>query len=102
MTHLAATHVEIRPTLDGRPRTWIAGTRVRVQDIYVMADVQGKTADEIVAALPTLSLSQVHAALAYYFDHRQAILDELDEDQRAVRAHREMTGPGPLEARGDT
>jgi uncharacterized protein (DUF433 family) len=79
-----ASHVEIRSNRSGQPRAFIRGTRVRVQDIYALAELQGLSADEIVGALPHLSLAQVHGALAYYFDHREEILREVREDKEFV------------------
>jgi uncharacterized protein (DUF433 family) len=76
-----ATHIELRPNREGRERAYIAGTRVRVQ------------------ALPDLTLGQVHAALGYYFDHRDAILAEVKEDDDFARHFRSLSGPGPLEQR---
>jgi uncharacterized protein (DUF433 family) len=91
--------IELRPNRSGQPRAYIAGTRVRVQDIYAMAELQGQSPDEIVRSLPHLSLAQVHAALAYYFDHRESILDEVRQDGEFARTIKAMTGPGPLEAK---
>jgi uncharacterized protein (DUF433 family) len=99
MSQVVATHIELRPNRDGQPRAFIAGTRVRVQDIYALAEMQGSTPDEIVEALPHLTLSQVHAALSYYFDHREAILEELRDDEEYVRRLRELAGPGLLQKR---
>ena len=96
---IVATHIELRENRRGSPRAYIVGTRVRVHDIYVLAKVQGKTPEEIVAAVPSLSLAQVHAALSYYFDHRDAILRELQEDQAFASGMRKRLGPGPLEQR---
>ncbi len=90
-------HIELRPNRDGQLRAYITGTRVRVQDVYVDAEIRGKTPDEIVASMPHISLAQVHAALAYYFDHRDAILEELRQDGISVAAMKVQTGPGPLE-----
>src|SRR2546430_11603202 len=95
----ANQYIEIRKNRDGQDRAYIAGSRVRVQDIYVDSQVFGKSVDEIVAALPHLTLSQVHAALAYYFDHRQQILDELRQDEQFVALMKKRTGPGPLETK---
>jgi uncharacterized protein (DUF433 family) len=90
-------YIEIRNNRDGQERAFIAGTRVRVQDIYLDFEVIGKTPDEIVASLPHLTLSQVYAALAYYFDHRDEILDEVRQDKEFVKKLKSQTGPGPLE-----
>ena len=99
MIQAVATHIEIRPNREGRARAFVAGTRIRVQDIYALAEVQGKSPDEIVQALPSLTLAQVHAALSYYFDHRETIMQEVREDEEFVRQFRERSGPGPLEQR---
>lgn len=67
-----ATHIDSRPDrCGGKP--CIAGTRIRVQDVYVWHELEGMSPDEIVAEFPHLSLGQVHAALAYYYDHRDEI-----------------------------
>lgn len=56
----------------------IAGHRIRVMDIAIWHEYMGMSADEIVAAYPTIMLSDVHAALAYYYDH----IEEIREDIR--------------------
>ena len=93
----ALAHIEQRQNRDGKQRAYIAGTRVRVQDIYALSELHGKSPDEIVGAYPQLSLAQVHAALAYYFDHMAQIQGEIREDDQFAQKFREMTGPGPLE-----
>lgn len=97
MVEVAGLQIELRLNRDGQPRAYLAGTRVRVQDIYVMSEVHGQTPDEIVRSLPHLSLAQVHAALAYFFQHTGEILQELREDEDMVQQFRAMTGPGPVE-----
>lgn len=94
-----ATHIEIRKNRAGQDRAYVAGTRTRVQDVYAFSEIHGFTPDQIVEQLPHLTLGQVHAALAYYFDHRAQILSELREDEDFVQMMRRQTGPGPLEAR---
>jgi uncharacterized protein (DUF433 family) len=65
----------------GRP--CIAGTGLRVMDLVMANLFHGRTPDEI-AADYELSLAQVHAALAYYYQHK----GEIDEDirQQILRA----------------
>ncbi|HEX5103886.1 MAG TPA: hypothetical protein VFV87_08760, partial [Pirellulaceae bacterium] len=43
--------IELRPNREGRLRAYIGGTRVRVQDVYALAELQQKSPDEIVIAL---------------------------------------------------
>ena len=38
---------------------------------------QGMTPDEIVGRIPTVTLADVHSALAYYFDHASEIQQEI-------------------------
>lgn len=99
MPTVAIQHIELRPNGAGELRSFIMGTRVRVQDIYVDAEIRGKSPDEIVAAMPHLTLAQVHAALSYYFDHREEILDEMRRDASFVSMMKKQTGPGPLETK---
>ena len=96
MSQAAVNVIELRPNRSGQPRAYIAGTRVRVQDIYALSELQGKNPDEIVAALPHLSLFQVHSALAYYFQHRDQILNEIREDDAFVSVMHVQFGAGPL------
>lgn len=70
----------------GKPR--VAGHRITVQDIVIWHQRMGKTVDEICAAYD-LGPADVHAALAYYFDNRQAIdaaIEETDAFVKTVRA----------------
>ena len=66
-------------TCGGRPR--IAGTRIQVKHLVVMHYRQKMSPDEIVAELPHLTLADIHAALAYYHDHREAINAEIAADR---------------------
>jgi uncharacterized protein (DUF433 family) len=63
----------------------IAGHRIRVLDVVVWHEHQGLTPDEIVSQFPTITLADVHAALAFYFDH----IEEIQQEMRAERAFAE-------------
>ena len=74
-------HIEVTPGVaGGKPR--IAGHRITVQDIVIWHERLGLSADEI-ASEYGLSLADVYAALAYYYDHREDI-------DRAIRADEEL------------
>jgi uncharacterized protein (DUF433 family) len=62
----------------------IAGHRIRVQDV-VRWHEEGRSADEIVGEFPQISLADVHAALAYYFDHRAEIDADIEAETRIRR-----------------
>jgi uncharacterized protein (DUF433 family) len=73
-------HVELVPGTDG-DKARIAGHRIWVQDVVIWHEKLGLTADEIASAYPTLTLADVYAALAYYFDHRQRIEEQIQADR---------------------
>ncbi len=56
----------------------VSGTRVTVRRIAGYYQM-GMNVDEILSALSHLRPSQVHSALAYYFDHQEEIEKDLEE-----------------------
>ena len=99
MTNTIATYVEIRLNQAGCARAFIEGTRVRVQDVAMLAERQGRTPDQIVDAYPHLTLAQIHAALSYYFDHRLEIQSDLKADEELVEKLKSVRGPGVIDRR---
>jgi uncharacterized protein (DUF433 family) len=89
MEPVVTQHIESTPgTCGGKPR--VAGTRIRVQDVVLWTE-QGKSPDEIVNDFPQLSLSDVHAALAYYHDNARQI--EADIRSGEVLLNQMMADP---------
>jgi uncharacterized protein (DUF433 family) len=83
MSNSASLNIEQTPgTCGGKPR--IAGTRIKVSLVATLSERNRMTPDEIVEAYPHLTLAQVHAALAYYWDHRDEIEQEIREEQSFV------------------
>ena len=66
----------------------IAGHRVRVMDIAIWYEHMGMSADQIVDQIPTITLSDVHAALAYYFDHVEEIRDDMRREDEIAEHFR--------------
>ena len=58
----------------------LSGHRIRVMDIVIRHEDFGMSPDEIVAIYPGLRLSDVHAALAYYFDNVDEIRDDISRN----------------------
>jgi len=65
-------------TCGGKPR--IDGHRITVKHIVLDHQRGGMSPDEIVSAYPSLTLSDVYAALAYYHDHRAKIDADIKAD----------------------
>ena len=62
--------------LDPRGIPFIAGTKTKVIELVVERIAYGWSPEELHFQHPHLSLGQIHSALAYYWDHK----DELDQD----------------------
>ncbi len=56
-----------------------------VRDLVIMHLRMGQSVDEI-AATYDLSLAQVHAALAYYYDHQAEINRKIADDEAYLEA----------------
>jgi uncharacterized protein (DUF433 family) len=65
-------HITKTPGICGG-RACIAGHRIRVLDIVVWHERRAYWPDEIVDMFRGITLADVYAALAYYFDHRDEI-----------------------------
>jgi uncharacterized protein (DUF433 family) len=77
-------HIEQTPGVrGGRPR--IAGRRITVDDVAIMHRRLGQSVEEIVAKYD-LSFADVHAALAYYYDHQAEIDQRIADDDAFVEA----------------
>lgn len=73
-------HIVSTPgTCGGKPR--IAGSRIQVKHVAIMHERQGMSPADIVSEFPHITLADVHAALAYYHDHREAINAEIAADR---------------------
>ncbi|PJF40940.1 MAG: DUF433 domain-containing protein [Chloroflexi bacterium] len=77
--NLIATNPSVR---NGRP--YIIGTTVTVTDIAIAKIYHQREPDEI-AAWYDLSLPQVYAALAYYYQHKDALDEQIQAQIRRAR-----------------
>ena len=70
MSNVVTAHIEI----DERGVAWIDDTKVKVIEVAIDKLAHGSSPEEMHFQYPHLSLAQIHAALAYYYDH-QAEMD---------------------------
>jgi uncharacterized protein (DUF433 family) len=77
----------------------IAGTNMKIVELVTERFAYGWSPEELHFQHPYLTLGQIYSALAYYFDHKE----ELDQDieHRLINAEkiRQSSGPSPLIAR---
>src|SRR5215469_2402445 len=62
--------------LDDQSVAWISDTKVKVIEIALDKLVHGSSPEEMHFQYPHLSLAQIYAALAYYYEHQS----DLDAD----------------------
>lgn len=80
-----SNHIASNPEVCGG-KPCIRGTRIRVWDIHVLHNLRGNSPAEILTAYPQLSLSNVHAALSYYLDHRDEIEVQMKEAESVAES----------------
>jgi uncharacterized protein (DUF433 family) len=75
----------------------IKGTRITVRAIAGYYQL-GMTPDEILQSLPHLNQAQLHAALAYYFDHKKTIDRDLKRNSDVNHWRRQVRSRAPVPA----
>jgi uncharacterized protein (DUF433 family) len=79
----------------GRPR--IDGHRITVEDVAIWHERMGLSPDEIVSDHPSITLSDVHAALAYYYENRAQIDADIREGEKFVAEMKAKAPPSLLQ-----
>ncbi len=82
--------------LDDRGLAWIDDTRTKVIEVALDQIAHGWSAEEIHFQHPHLSLGQIHAALAYYHDHKAEFEGEIQRSFERVEQLRANTGESPI------
>jgi uncharacterized protein (DUF433 family) len=80
MEDVIRKHIEKTPGVCGG-KARIAGHHIRVMDIVVWHELRGRSPAEIVDMLPGITLADVYAALAYYFDNQGEIQADFRRDE---------------------
>jgi uncharacterized protein (DUF433 family) len=95
MSTLTATHIEV----DSEGRAWISGANTKVIEIVQDVLAYGWSPEELHFQHPHLSLSQIHAALSYYYDHQVEIDTGIAEQIREYDKLRAEAENSPLRQR---
>jgi uncharacterized protein (DUF433 family) len=74
----------------------IAGTTMKVIELVLDQSAYGCSAEELRFQHPYLSLGQIHSALAYYWDHKDALDADIARRQKLVTELRRTTLASPL------
>ena len=93
MPTVSTEHIEVDEK--GTPR--VAGTRSRV--VNIVCDMRnGLTPQQIHQQYPHLSMAQIHAALAYYYDHQPELDAAIERELREVDSVRAQNDSSPTRA----
>lgn len=93
MTAVVDSYIEI----DENQVAWVADTKVKVIEIVLDKLAHGSSPEEIHFQYPHLSLSQIHAALAYYYDHQEEHESEILQRLREVNELAAQKAGSPLQ-----
>ena len=77
----------------------IKGTTMKVIEVVLAQRSYGWTAEEIQVNHRYLSMGQIYAALAYYWDNRQALDKEIERREKIVQRQEQAVGESPFVAR---
>lgn len=85
--------------LDDARRAWIDETNVKVAEVVLDHLAYGWSAEEMHYQHPHLSLAQIYAALAYYYDHQAEFDMQIEEGRRRADELAAKSADSPLRRR---
>lgn len=82
--------------LDERNVPIIEGTSMKIVELITSVKAYGWSPEELLQNYPHLTLSKIHSALAYYWDHKQEIDADMERRYRYAEKLRLEAGESPL------
>jgi len=98
MKSVLKEHIGFLPSAIHGKKAVIAGTRIRVEDVYIWHELQGKSPRQLVEEFPHLTLADVHAAMAYYWDNEELIQQQMRRGEEVEAEMRKKYPPKLPEA----
>jgi uncharacterized protein (DUF433 family) len=95
MTAVSMNHI----MLDDQGVAWIDDTNVKVIEVVLDKLAHGSTVEEMHLQYPHLSEAQIHAALAYYHDHKAQFDAQIERERTEVAALRAPASESPGRAK---
>src|SRR5438128_541072 len=92
MTMVPIEYIEV----DDRGVAKLVGHRIKVMHLVMTRMTEGGGPEEVHAQFPHLSLAQVYAAFAYYYDHKDQVDAQIQEDWRQAEEMRAAAGESPI------
>jgi uncharacterized protein (DUF433 family) len=95
MPTLTTAHIR----LDERGVAWIDDTNTKVIEVALDMIAHGWSPEEIHFQHAHLSLAQIHAALGYYYDHKDEFDAQVERSLREVDRLAAQAGESPIRKR---
>ena len=96
---MVAAEIISRIVRDDRGVAWIDQANVKVIEVVLDHLAYGWSADAIHEQHSHLSLAQIHAALAFYYDHQAEFDAEIEKQTERLKALRAATGESAMQQR---
>ena len=85
--------------LDSAKVPMIAGTTMKVIELVLSHIAHGWSPEELHFQFPHLTLGQIHSALAYYWDHKEELDQDIERRLESIDRLRGTLGESSLVAR---
>ena len=85
--------------LDEEKRAWIDDTNVKVVEVVLDHLAYGWSPEEMHYQHPHLSLAQIYAALAHYYDHQAEFDRQIEESRRRADELAAKSADSPVRRR---
>src|ERR1700741_382159 len=95
MSTAVTTHIRI----DEHGVAWIDDTRIKVIEVATDKLAHGSSPEEMHFQYPHLSLAQIYAALAYYYEHQAEFEAEILRQAERAKAWADAAKDSPIRQR---
>ena len=85
--------------LDEQGAPIVAGTTMKVVEIVMAQRAYGWSPEELCFQFPHLTMADIHAALAYYWDHESELDEDIERRSRLADESRRQSASSPLARR---
>ena len=82
--------------LDEARTPHIEGTTMKVVELVMAQQAYGWSPEELSFQFPYLTLGQIHSVLAYYWDHRMTLDDDIARRTAYVDELQQRSQPAPI------
>jgi uncharacterized protein (DUF433 family) len=85
--------------IDDQGAAWITGANTKVIEVVLDKLAYGWSPEEMHFQHPHLSLGQIHAALAYYYEHQEQLDSDIARRRKEVEQMAAESADSPLRRR---